>query len=215
MTGSSPFPRSAALVAGFGLLIMAALGPFGLFTITAIDTAPTPDTALALAQSPRFTAAIAAFLAIAALDVAVAVGLNGVFRPAAPSLSRLAMWLRIVYALALAVLAIYLVLARLATDGVAAQGYVSAFSRGWLLSLGVFGLHLVAVAAAGLRAPYLPAFIAWLIGLAGLGYVADALGTFLVPGYALNLAAYVFIGEIVLMVWLIFRAVRPPRAATQ
>ena len=215
MSSPSAFPRSAALVAGFGLLFMSALGPFGLFTVEAVRAADPREIVRELVSAPRFIWAIAAFFSVAVLDVVVALGLYGVFRHPAPALTRLALWLRVAYAVALALLLVYLGRARGASDGAAAQALVDTFSRGWLLALGVFGLHLVALGAAGLRAPVLPQAIAWLLVLAGLGYIVDALCTQFVPSYALNLAAYLFFGEIVLMVWLIFRGLRPPPAMRQ
>ncbi|GKY88697.1 DUF4386 domain-containing protein [Sinisalibacter aestuarii] len=218
MTRYPPFPRRAALVAGLGLAAMTGLGPLGMFTLQGLpDIAAAPDAAESRALLRPLLTALWAFAAIAVLDIVVAVGLDRVFRPVWPAMSRGAMILRIAYAIILAGLCLHLLAARRLVQGGTDDGIqgalqqVTVFSDGWGLSLSIFGLHLLALAAVGLRAPFLPGWIAWLVGLAGLGYLIDAIGLALTPDYALNLAAYVFLGELILMLWLLFRAFRPPR----
>jgi hypothetical protein len=47
-----------------------------------------------------------------------------------------------------------------------------------------------------------------LVIVAGLGYLIDGVGTLLVPNYSLTVATYTFIGEPVLMVWLLWKGIR-------
>jgi Domain of unknown function (DUF4386) len=44
--------------------------------------------------------------------------------------------------------------------------------------------------------------------VAGLGYAVDGVGTHLVPNYSLTFATYTFIGEPLLMVWLLWKGIR-------
>jgi hypothetical protein len=212
MTNPTPFPRYAALVAGLGLLTMTGLGPFGLLTLQGLSTGEaSADTLAAIAEGARFAGVIWAFVVIALADIAVAVALHVIVHRDAPRLSALAMALRVIYAVILGLLVIHLTTARgLAGDGgPAALAAIGRFMDGWTLSLGIFGAHLLALCAAALRGQIVPHWLAWLVGLAGLAYVVDAAGPLILPGYSLTLAAWLFFGELLLMLWLLFRSWRP------
>lgn len=209
MSPSEPFPRKAALIAGFALLFMTFLGPFGFLTMQGhFDAGPTQENIAAIASSSAFTLAIAAFLVVAVLDIAAAWGLYVVFRAADPRMSLISAVLRVVYGLLLAALLLHLFrAAALAQDGSPATiEALSAFLDGWLLSLGIFGLHLVLLGLVGFKQTNLHNIIAALVVLAGLGYVIDALAPLVISDYALSVAAYVFVGELLLMFWLFWRA---------
>ena len=77
---------------------------------------------------------------------------------------------------------------------------------GWRISLGIFGLHLIILGMVGFKLSNFHSILAFLLFLAGLGYVVDSIGPFVKDDYALNVAAYVFFGELLLMFWLFFRA---------
>lgn len=85
---------------------------------------------------------------------------------------------------------------------------VARFSADWALSLGLFGAHLVGLGLAGWCSGIVPRLIAALVALGGLAYLADVFGPLVWPGYALGLAAYLFFGEILLMLWLFWAALR-------
>jgi Domain of unknown function (DUF4386) len=161
------------------------------------------------------------------LDVVVAWGLYYVFQPVNRSLSLLAAVLRIVYATMFAmavnnlVTALQLVggpdfLKTFGTDQLQAQMMVAlgAFQSGWDLALIVFGLHLFVLGIlvfhsgkTGLKV------LGILVSVAGLGYLIDGVGKVLVPNYSLTIAMYTFVGEPLLMVWLLWTAVRGFRSA--
>jgi hypothetical protein len=213
MTAPTPpeiYPQRAALVAGLSLLAMTGLGPFALFTVQgALSAGATPETLATLAGT-RFVLASLAFLLIAALDIAAALALYRVFRPAQIALSMFAAALRITYAVALVMLTTYLYYVRaFALQGSgAALVPLKLFSDNWTVILGLFGLHLVVLGAVALKARYAPKLIGAVVILAGLGYVADAVGTLI--GSPTTFAAYLFFGELVLMLWLFLTAWRPP-----
>lgn len=213
MTAPNPpeiYPRRAALVAGLSLLAMTGLGPFALLTIQgALSAGASPET-LAMLSHMRFVLVVVAFLLIAALDIAAALALYRVFRPAQIALSMLAATLRIIYAGALVMITTYLYYVRaFAQEGSsAALVPLKLFTDYWTVILGLFGLHLVVLGAVALKARYAPKLIGAVVILAGLGYVADAAGGFI--GSRTTFAAYLFFGELVLMLWLFVTAWRPP-----
>jgi hypothetical protein len=226
--------RQAALASGLGLLVLAALAAivnFGVLQkLIVADDAQTTAHTIAAAQG-LFRLAIGGFFAVAILDVVVAWGLYFVFQPVNRSLSLLAALFRVVYATMLAIAvnnllsALQLVggadfLKAFGTDQVQAQMMVllSAFQSGWDLALIVFGLHLFVLGIlvfrsgkTGLRV------LGILVIAAGLGYLVDGCGKVLVPNYNLTIAMYTFVGEPLLMVWLLWKGIRgfTPKSTAQ
>jgi hypothetical protein len=47
-----------------------------------------------------------------------------------------------------------------------------------------------------------------LVVAAGLGYLVDGCGKVLVPNYSLTIAMYTFVGEPLLMFWLLWKGIR-------
>jgi hypothetical protein len=219
--------RKVALATAFSLLSMAILAPFAQFgvlkgLIVPADAAAT-TTNIAASMS-LFQAAIAAFLIVAILDVVVAWGFYLLLRPVNEGLARLVGSLRVVYAAAFALVLLNLIgaaqlvhgttVTALQSTSLQAQVAASAvsFDTGWHVALGIFGLHLVGLGALlfGFAAPRL---LAALVLLAGVGYLADSIGTIFVPGYALTLSTFTFVGEALLIFWLFWRAARGSRVA--
>ena len=215
--------RQAALASGLGLLllaIVAAIVNFGVLQklIVAGDAQTTAQN-IAAAQG-LFRLAIGGFFAVAILDVVVAWGLYFVFQPVNRSLSLLAALFRVVYATIFAVAVNNLLsalqvvggadfLKAFGTDQMQAQMMVllGAFQSGWDLALIVFGLHLFVLGIlvfrsgkTGLRV------VGTLVTAAGVGYLIDGVGKVLVPNYGLTVAMYTFVGEPLLMVWLLWKA---------
>ena len=63
----------------------------------------------------------------------------------------------------------------------------------------------------------MPKWLGALLVLAGLGYLIDSIGKLFVPGYSLTLAAFTFVGEVVLIFWLLWKSAKgfDPRPAAQ
>jgi hypothetical protein len=53
-----------------------------------------------------------------------------------------------------------------------------------------------------------PTVLGILLVVAGLGYAVDGFGALLFAGYDVNLAAFTFLGEVVLIFWLLLRGRR-------
>lgn len=204
--------RSAALTAGIGLLVLAVLAAFANFgvlggLVTPGDAAATAD---AIASSERlFRWGVASVYVVAVLDLVVAAGLREVFAAVSPTLSTLAAGFRVVYAgvflVAISHLAAVLPLAEDA-DRTLAQ--VEAFQGVWEASLVLFGAHLVLTGWLAYRSGFMSRIIAVLVAVAGLGYLADSFGAVLVPGFAITVSAFTFVGEVALMLWLLVRGPR-------
>lgn len=214
----SEHQKRAAILAGAGLSIMALLAPVAFFAvlepIRAAGDAGAQADAL-LASQGMFRVSIAIFMAVAVLDVLVAWALHGTFGPANPHLSLFAAWFRLVYTGVLLVATASLIEAlNLALDpalpavwtesrwSLLVQHELNGFFSTFNFGLGVFGCHLVVLGYLTARSGLLPRILSALIVIAGLGYLADTLGTLLIGRYDLKLASVTFIGEVLLIGWL-------------
>jgi hypothetical protein len=219
--------RKVAFATAGSLLLMAILAAFAQFgvlktLIVPADAAAT--TSNIAASSGLFQAAVAAFLIVAILDVVVAWGCYTLLRPVNKSFALVVASLRIVYAAIFAFALLNLVDAARLVDSASETALQSAplqaqvaasvasFDTGWHLALGIFGLHMVGLGALlfGFGAPRL---LAALVVLAGVGYVADSIGTIFVPGYALTISTFTFAGEALLIFWLFWRAASGSRTS--
>ncbi len=219
--------RRVALATGFSLLLMALLATFAQFGVlkTLIVPADAAVTTTNIAASlGLFQAAIVAFLIVAILDVVVAWGFYVLLRPVDEGIARLVGLLRIVYAAVFALTLLNMIdVARVvdSATGTALQSgplqaqvaaSVASFDTGWHLALGIFGLHLVGLGALLFRFAA-PRLLAALVVVAGVGYLADSIGTMLIADYALTISTFTFVGEALLIFWLFWRAARGSRSS--
>jgi hypothetical protein len=221
-----PALHRAALIAGYGLLLMAVLAglaTFGVLERLVTDGDPSRTTSDILAAFRSFQLAILALFGVAVLDVVLAWVLWAFFDRVHHTVAVLAAWCRGLYAVVFAVAISQLVAAaRLLADGrLRAQAdlqlqsevltQIQQFDDIWSLGLGLFGIHLLLIGWLAFRSGYVPRFIGVLVLIAGMGYLVDSFGGLLSPTYALALASFTFIGEIVFMAWLLLFAARRPR----
>jgi len=210
----------AALVAGTGLLLMAVVAVGSLLSIGAfVESGNAAATAENVANDEtQFRLALGGILTIVLLDVVVAWALYVFLRPVNRSLSLLAMLFRLVYAAIFGValgnlLAIPALVERSESAGAAQSQQLQelallqfeTFEAIWGLGLAIFGFHLVVVGYLAYDAKYVPSPVGALVALAGTGYVVDGVGAAAMEGYSLELSAFLFVGEIVLLVWLLYR----------
>jgi hypothetical protein len=220
--------RAASIVAGLGLLLMAVLAPIVQFNIfpSLIVPGDAKSTAVKImASSGLFLIGICCFLVVAILDLVVAWALYILFKPVNKSLSLLAAWFRVVYAAIFAVALINLLnvsqlltgadyLKAFGADQLYAQVvvFLSAFRYGWDIGIVFFGLHLLILGYLVFKSGYAPKWLGILLGFllfaAGLGYLADSFGKFLVPHYSLTIAGFTFIGEVLLIFWLLWKGIK-------
>ena len=215
--------RGFALLAAVGLSVMAVVAPFAQFGVLASLIVPNDASATAanIADSPGlFSAAIAAFLVVAILDIAVAWGLYVVLRPVNQPVARLVAVLRVIYAAAFAFALLNLVgIAQLVNgasaespqwDQVSAQvaASVTAFRTGWDVALATSAC--ISSDSAGcctgprtFRASLVPS---WPLPASDTSRIR--LGRIFVPGYTLTISTFTFVGEALLIVWLFKVAIK-------
>lgn len=216
--------RTAAIVAGLGLLAMAILGGFANFSVIQNLVIPGDATTTAeniIASVPTFRTGVLFFLVVAILDVVVAWALYILFIPANKNLSLLAAWFRIVYAAILASVlndltsALHLLtgsdsITIIETGQLQAQAmlHLSAFTDGWGIGLVIFGLHLIVLGYLAFKSGYFPKWLGVLLAIAGLGYLVDSIGRLLIPDYNISIALFTFLGEVLLMLWLFWKGIK-------
>lgn len=216
--------RRAALMAGIGLLMMVPLAVFAFFIV--IESLVVPGDAATTASNMRvadtlFRLGIMAFVIIAILDILVAWALYVVFQPVQKNIALLAGWFRLAYA---AVFLVAFAPLLQAIEWLSTADYLTAFTEEqlaaqvmlemhrfqntWDLGLGIFGLHLLVLGCLVYRASFIPRWVGVLVVVAGAAYTVDSIGGILVANYALDLASYAFVGEVLLIGWLMWLGFR-------
>ena len=211
--------REAAIVAGFGLLIMTIVYMFAdLFAlqtlIVPVDAAETAHNILA--DEGLFRMAICGFIVVIILDVVVAWALYVLLKPVNKSLSLLMAWFRLVYATVFSFSLVFPVIVLLLlsgadyltvfeTDQLHAQVtlFLNAFRDGWAIGLVFFGLHLALLGYLVFKSGYIPRILGILLIVAGLSYLIDYFGEFLFPTFNVGISQIAGWGELLFMVWLL------------
>ena len=86
-------------------------------------------------------------------------------------------------------------------------------SQGILIAQVFWGLWLFPLGYLVFKSRRIPRILGILLIVAGLGYLVDCLGKFLLPNYTLTVSTYTFIGELSLTFWLLIWGVKDqPRA---
>jgi hypothetical protein len=174
-----------------------------------------------LGSEATFRLGIVSLIMVAVLDVIVACALYRVFRPVSKNISMLAAVLRLVYAAVFMVAIGHLLGAlRLLSDDAYLRVFsagqrnaqallsINAFSDLWYVSQFLFGLHLLALGYLAYRSGYVPRLIGVLLGIAGLGYGIDSVGSTLSQTSWTAISSVTFVGEFLLAVWLVVRGRR-------
>lgn len=216
--------RKAALVAGFGLLIMTIsylVADIFVFRklIVAEDAITTANNIMA--NGMLFRAGICGFLIVIICDVVVAWALYVFLKPANKSLSLLAAWFRLVYSTIFgsALVNYFSVLQLLSgtdhvkvfeTDRLHAQVMLSinAFRDGWATGLVFFGLHLALLGYLVFKSGYITRFWGVLLLVAGFGYLIDYFGKFLFPDFDAAISLVTGWGELLFMFWLLIKGAK-------
>jgi hypothetical protein len=201
---------TAAIVAGVGLLLMAILSPIAYLNI--FQRLVKFDAAALTAQNilnsmGAFRTCILLLFTVAILDVVVAWALYVLLAAVNKNLSALAAWLRVIYAgiFIFAISKLYLALQVMTADGTQAMSFLKAFQNIWDTGLILFGFHLSVLGYLAFRSGYIPKWLGVFLVLASVGYIVDGFGKTLSPDYNLNIAQFTFVGEVLLIFWLLWR----------
>lgn len=210
--------RKYALIAGFSLLAMTIAAIFANFYVfeslvvqeDAITTVNNIST-----ESGKFLLGIFAFAFVIILDFVVAWALYIFFKPVHQKLSLITAGLRIIYGVifAFALLSLVNVLQILNSANsvmdtelsTQVMSFINAFSGTWNIGFIFFGLHLVLLGYLVFKSGYIHKLFGVLLIIAGLGYLMDLLGKFILPNYNIEIAMFTFIGELLFMLWLLFK----------
>jgi len=142
---------------------------------------------------PSLQATVLSIIGIAViiiLDVIVAISLYILMKPTNSNLSLLMALFRIVYAV-------------IFTIALIKMPNLNAFNFIWQRGLLVFGFHLLLLGILVFRSTFIPKWVGVLLAISGMGYIIDGFGTYW--GYSYNIALYTFIGELILMFWLVIK----------
>ncbi len=217
--------NTAALTAGFGLLLMVMCAPPAFFyflpqgsvegdaaaTVTALQTA---------GGTPYLIGAFLLFCTYC-LDILVAWALYWLVRPGQPAIAQLVGWTRLVYAaLAFVGLIFTFQVYDLATSAELAatlgnsalQNAVMAklisANAATAFALFFFGFHLVTLGIAVFRSSTIPNWLGILLILAGLSYILMHIQRYAAPDLAVDWLLIFSMGELVFMIWMIFTGLR-------
>ena len=211
--------RKASLIGGIALLLLAVLA--GLANFGVVEVLVTPGDAARTAKDlidseALFRSGIAGLLVVVILDIVVACSLLAVFESVNRSVAIMAAVFRIAYS-AVFLVAISQLVSALSLLGDADQALraVGQFHTIWDASYTLFGVHLALIGYLVYRSGFAPRIIGVLLVLAGLGYLVDKIGSVLVSGYSLEISRFSFVGEAVLIFWLLIKGVRLGVSHTQ
>lgn len=222
-------PKTAALIAGVGYVLLFALAIFANFLVLesmVVTDDPSATFDNIASSTGLFRLGLVAFLAVFVIDIAVAWALHVVFRGHDPDLSLLAAWARLGYTvfLGVAVMEFFEVLhivddpTRVATLGRAqAELQVTAalesFDALWLMGLVAFGLHLVLLGSMIIRTGLGSRLMGVIVAIAGVTYAIDTIANATMPNYEAYSGAFLamvaipsMIGEGWVGLWLLSKA---------
>lgn len=74
-----------------------------------------------------------------------------------------------------------------------------------------FGLWLFPLAFLIYKSGFLPKFLGVLLVVAGVGYLVDVVTFFLIPGREVTISQFTFVGELLLLLWLLIKGVNVER----
>jgi len=202
--------RTAAIIAGVGLLLMAILSPIAYLN-TFQSLVKFDDAALTsqniLNSTGAFRTAIILLFIVALLDILVAWALYILLIPANKKLSALAAWLRVIYAgiFIFAISNLYVALQVITADGTQSMSFLRAFQGIWDMALILFGFSLLVLGYLAFKSDYIPKWLGFFLVLASVGYIVDGFGKTLSLDYTLNVSQFTFVGEVLLIFWLLWK----------
>lgn len=128
-----------------------------------------------MANELLFRSAIASFMVLVILDVAVAWALYILLKPVNKNLAMLAAWFRVVFAAILGIaLHNFLSVLELLNGADYLTVFETELNYTWLIGLTIFGLHLFILGYLIFQSSYIPKIIGVLLVVSSLGYIIDS-----------------------------------------
>ena len=202
------------------MAVLAPLAHFGLLENLVVSSDAATTVGNIVADEGLFRLAIATLLVVTFLDIVVAWALYVLMKPVNETLAVLVGWLRLaapaVFAVALANLLDVANLLGSAESpalspdqlGVQVMASVASFGNAWDMSLAIFGLHLVGLGYLLFKSVDFPKFLGVLVVVAGAGYLVDTFAEILVSDFQFRISLFTFVGEALLIFWLLWRALK-------
>jgi hypothetical protein len=216
--------KSAALVAGLSLLFMVVFAPYAEMYVfpKLIDRFQPNVTAKNIIENKQlFVSGIFAYLITLIGDLVLTWALFILMKPTNKNLSLLTAWFRLVYTvIALVALNNVITSFRMLTTteylkfmtqeqiNSFALVYLNAFKNHWYFGMIFFAIHLLLLGYLVIKSIYIPKFLGYLLILSGLGYLLTSVKPYFLPNVNIDFAMFTFFGEIVFMLWLLFRGHR-------
>lgn len=212
--------KNAARLAGLLYLALAALSAFGLVYVPSMLIVPGDAAATAnniVASESLFRLGFVSNLIAFTVNVFVAVLLYKLLKPVNRGIASL-MVILILVGLAIGMLnevnqfAALLILDHLSAFTAAqsqalASLFLDVYQHGFNIAHIFWGLWLFPMGYLIFRSGFLPRFIGVLLIIAGMGYLVDFTLFFLFPDVAWTVSNFTFVGEVVLIFWLLIRGV--------
>jgi hypothetical protein len=219
--------NTTARTAGLLYLLLAILSAFGLVYVPSMIIVPGDAAATAnhiLASEALFRLGFVVNLLAFTVNVFVAVLLYRVFEPVNKTMAAL-MVILILVGIAIAMLNELNQLAALLLVGGAdylttftteqLQGLASLFldiyHHGFVLAHIFFGLWLFPMGYLVIKSAFIPKVIGFFLLIAGVGYLVDFTFFFLFPDIPVKVSSFTFIGEVMLLLWLLAMGVNVER----
>jgi hypothetical protein len=93
------------------------------------------------------------------------------------------------------------------TDHSQVMFFLNLHTYGVLIAQIFWGLWLFPLGYLVFRSGYIPRILGVLLIIAGFGYLIDSFAEFLSPNYDLSISMFTFIGEVLLLLWLLVKGV--------
>lgn len=211
--------RASALIAGFGLLVMAVSAPpahFFFLAQSVVAGDPAATIGNLKADGTPYLIGVGLLFLTYTMDIFVAWALYWYLRPGQKELSQLVAWSRLVYT-ALAFVGLWSSLSAydLATGGLlsgaaedsaveaAVLMHLAGAATMERMALALFGIHLLILSIVMWRSSHVPALLSVIMSLAGLSYLVTFLARYAAPDLDMGWVIFFGLGELVFMLWLL------------
>lgn len=206
--------RESAYTAGQALLAIAILAPIAKFGI--FDSLIDAENPLLTVENITNNTAIfllgsVCLFVVAILDIVVAMALRRFFAGSKNKLVGRMAWLRIIYAAVFIIAISFMAAPALqlyagsSPSSASVADNIDMFNTIWDIGLVIFAAHLALLGWLFFKVRYASTWLAPLLVVAGLGYAVDSFGRFFVENYSTEVSMVTFVGEALLILWLLIR----------